>query len=301
MVKKKAFIFPGQGAQKPFMGKSFYDTYVEAKEIYQLSEEVLKMHIAKKIFSSDEESLKRTDFCQIALFVTSIAILKVLESQNPEIKPSVTSGLSLGEYASLVASKKGTFEDLLKVISLRGRYMDEATMDIAQAMVAVIGLKEEAIPKKYQIANINTPGQIVLGGSKMDLKDVESDLKAIGAKRVIPLNVSGAFHTSYMEKAKEKLAPAIWMCPLIDSNIVCIMNLTGKGETKVDSIKQHLIDQMTQRTRWLDCVYTMEGLNVDYIEIGPAQLSTMNKKMGLKGETFCIQEVKDMENLFETV
>ncbi len=300
-MNKKAFIFPGQGAQRPFMGKSFYDAHLEAREVHQQAEDLLNMHITEKIFSTDEESLKQTDFCQVALFVTSMAILKVLQVQAPEFSPFVTAGLSLGEYGAILAAKKGRFEEILKIIKLRGLFMNEASKVIEQGMVAVFGLEEKDIAKKYQIANVNTPGQIVIAGSKNEMRNAEIELKAKGAKRVVPLNVSGAFHSSYMDIAREKLTPFIMECNLVPTEVQFVMNLTGKKEMKGEKIKQNLIDQISTKTRWLDCLQTMEEMDVDYIEIGPSQLSTMNKRMRLKGATFCIQEVKDIEALYEKV
>jgi len=158
-LKKKAFVFPGQGAQKPFMGKSFYETFLESKEIFQKAEDLLSMHITSKIFSSDEEALKRTDFCQVALFVTSCAMLRAIETCAKDIDLKITAGLSLGEYSALVAARKTTFEDLLPVVKRRGELMHKASCVIAQGMSAVMGLDPSQIKGKYQIANLNCPGK----------------------------------------------------------------------------------------------------------------------------------------------
>jgi [acyl-carrier-protein] S-malonyltransferase len=300
-MKKKAFIFPGQGAQKPFMGKSFYDAFIETKEVYQEAEDLLNMNITSKIFSSDESFLQQTDFCQVALFVTSVAILKALEKQAEGISPAVTAGLSLGEYAALVSSKKAAFREILPIIHKRGAFMHRASLISPQGMVAVIGLGESEIPKKYQIANVNSPGQVVIAGSLNEMEAAKVELKELGAKRVIPLKVSGAFHSSYMDSAKEALSPFILSSEIRSSAIGFIMNVTGKITNTPSLIKSNLIKQVSSATRWLDCVLEMEKYNVDYIEIGPAQLCPINRKINRESSSVNIEEVKDIEKLYETI
>lgn len=300
-MKNKAFIFPGQGAQKPFMGKTFFDGFLEAREVYQEAEDLLSMNISSKIFSSDELALKDTAFCQVALFVTSMAILKTLESQAKEIVPFISAGLSLGEYSALVASKKVKYQDLLPIIKQRGILMQKASNASPQGMCAVIGLQESEIPKKYQIANLNSPGQIVIAGSITEMNDAKEVLKIKGARKVIPLKVSGAFHTSYMETAKKHLSPFIKGCTMTPSFIHLVMNVTGKITDDMDLIKANLIEQMTKTTRWADCITEMEKLDVDYIELGPAQLSAMNKRNNTNGTSLNIEEVKDIEGLYEKI
>lgn len=300
-MKQKAFIFPGQGAQKPFMGHSFYQNFLEAREIYQKAEDILSMNITKKIFSSDEEYLKQTKFCQIALFITSIAILTVMKKQIPEILPKVTGGLSLGEYTALVAAEKVAFEDFLPLVQKRALFMQEAAMQCKQGMLAVIGLEENDIPKKYQIANLNCPGQIILAGSEKEMSTAAIELKDIGARRVIPLKVSGAFHSSYMQSAKDKLLPYIQHCNLISSDVLFVMNVSADIEVDVQKIKDNLVKQTCHKTRWLDCIRKMETLDVDYIEIGPMQLTPMNKKIRIKNSSITMEKVEDLEGLYEKV
>lgn len=300
-MKKKAFIFPGQGAQKPYMGKSFYDAFLEAREIYQEAEDLLSMHITTKIFSSNEDFLQQTDFCQIALFITSIAILKVLEKEAKDMTPVVTAGLSLGEYAALVASKKGTFNEVLLLVHKRGSLMHKASLLCPQGMNAVIGLDACKIPKKFQIANRNCPGQVVIAGSLEQMNASKLELKDLGAKRVIPLKVSGAFHSSFMDSAKEALTPFICASRFAPTEIDLIMNVTGKKANTADEIKDNLIRQVSTTTRWWDSVLEMEKYNVDYIEIGPSQLCAINRKINRESISTCIEEVKDIEKLYETI
>ena len=300
-MKQKAFIFPGQGSQKPFMGKTFFDSFLEAKEVFEKAEEILSMHIASKIFSSDEDFLSQTKFCQIALFVTSNAILQTIYKQMPEISAKVTAGLSLGEYCALVASKKATFEELLPVIRKRALFMDEASKKHMGGMAAVIGLEEEEIAKTYQVANVNYPGQVVIAGTIQEMAFAITDLKQKGAKKVIPIKVSGAFHSTYMNSAKEKLIPYIENCNIKESDIALIMNVSGKLAEDVEEIKQNLISQVTSKTRWLDCMLEMEKFNVDFIEIGPSQLTAMTKKIKISNSCINIETVKDLEGLYEKI
>lgn len=298
-MKKKACIFPGQGVQKPFMGKSFYEKYQIAKEVYQEAEDILSMNITSKLFSSDDTFLLRTDFSQVALFVTFIAIWKTMDHEGLDL--AVSAGLSLGEYAALIASKKATFQEILPIIQKRGMWMQKASTSCSQAMIAVLGLPVEKIPSKYQIANINCGNQVVLAGSKEEMEQARVELKKIGAKRVVPLKVLGAFHSSYMQSAKLLLKPMIEKCHFIPSNIDLVMNVTGDVAKTDGEIKQNLIEQVTGTTRWHDCVLKMEEYDVEYIEIGPSQLLGMNKKIGVKHSTICIEEVKDLEKLYETI
>lgn len=297
---KKAFIFPGQGAQKPFMGKSFYDKYLPSKEVFQSAEDLLSMSIISKIFSSDEEALKRTDFCQIALFVTSVAILHAVEKEL-EITPFVTAGLSLGEYGALYAAKKVSFDHILPLIKERGLLMHQATMKEKQGMCAVFGLEEKQIPAHYQIANCNSPGQLVIGGTLEEMERAKVELKNLGAKRVLSLNVAGAFHTNYMEEAKQKLSYFARSCKIVSSDILFVMNMNGAVVSDPDEIRDNLVCGVSKQTRWLDCMLTMETMDVDYIEIGPSQLCPIAKKMNIQNSVICIEDVKDLEGLYETI
>ncbi|MCH9621051.1 MAG: Malonyl CoA-acyl carrier protein transacylase [Chlamydiia bacterium] len=298
---KRAFVFPGQGAQKPFMGQSFYDKFLESKEVFQEAEDLLSMNVSSKVFSSDEDALKQTDFCQIALFVTSIAILRAIEKQFPDLMPYVCGGLSLGEYGALVASQKIEFQTLLPIVKKRGEFMQKASSKVPQGMCAVLGLEEKDIPKKYQVANLNSPGQVVIAGSLDEMQKAAIELKEKGARRVLPLKVSGAFHSSFMTEARNELKPYINECLIKDSETLLVMNVSGKIENDTTIIKQNLIEQVHKKTRWLDCMNTMNELDVHYIEIGPKQLSSLNKKMNTVNSFVTVENIEDLEMLYETV
>lgn len=310
-MTKCAFIFPGQGAQKVQMGKDFYDNFSSAKEVFLLADEILKQNYSQFIFSSDAKQLAFTQHSQLSIFITSIAILTVIQSQFKNINPIVCGGLSLGEYSALVGAKKAAFEHLLSVVKSRGEYMQQASIEHPGGMSAILGLDEDALhhilkqhnalEKNIWIANLNSPGQVVIAGDKEKIALMASPLKEAGAKRIIPLDVSGAFHSGFMQSAQEKLAPLIANLPLSESPIGFVSNVSGAQETNLDVIKELLIKQVTQPVRWEDCVRSMEQMQVDtYIEMGPSKtLAGMNKKIKIKGNTVSVETVQDLEKLGE--
>ena len=298
-----AFLFPGQGAQKPKMAKEFYDLYESARGVFQEADEILSMNLSKVIFQGDENDLRRTDICQPAIFVTSMAILSVIRNQFPDLLPSMCGGLSLGEFSALAASGKITFQDLLPIVAARGRYMHEATEKVSTTMVAVIGLEEQEIRDAgYLVSNINSPSQVVIGLMCSELEKAKEELKNRGAKRVIPLDVAGAFHTPYMEKAKEKLSFMLANMELKDTAVELVMNVVGHFVYDHDEIRELLIKQVSSTTRWQDCIVTMDDRSPTcYYEIGPSQLAAMNKKIGVSAPTVVIEHVKDLEAIHESV
>jgi [acyl-carrier-protein] S-malonyltransferase len=301
MKKKIAFVFPGQGSQRPFMGQSFYGKYLETRMAFQEAEDVLSMNIVKVIFTSNEEALKKVDFCQIAIFVTSLAIFRAMKKEFPDIEPAVCGGLSLGEYTALVAAKKVDYKTLLPIVKKRADFMNNASRRSPQGMSAVIGLAEELIPDHYEIANVNAPGQIVIAGSLDEMDAAAAELKELGARRVMPLKVAGAFHTSYMTKARNKLKPFVQACKIKENNIDFVMNVSGELAKNVEDLKEGLVEQVHRKTRWHDCMRTMDKMEVDYISCGPRQLSSLYKKMNTVNSFITIDEIQDLEGLYEKV
>ena len=302
MVSNKAFIFPGQGAQAPKMGFTFFEKYAVAREVYEEAEELLKMDLRKLIFEGDVSELTLTKNCQPAIFVTSMAILKVIEKEFPELTPDICGGLSLGEYSALCASKKASFEDVVKLVSARGKFMHQSAVDHPGTMAVVMGLKEETIADAgFHIANVNSPGQIVIAGTNQDIARSIIVLMEKGAKRVKQINVAGAFHSPLMDEAKEMMKPLIEKIEICASEIELVMNVVGSVVKDCGEIKDHLTSQVNSMTRWLDCVLTMETKEPTcYFELGPAQLGGMNRKIGVSAPTISIQEVKDLEKIYET-
>lgn len=303
-MKNSVMIFPGQGSQYIGMGKDFYDQFPLAKEIFEEADDRLSFYLSKLIFSGDPKDLALTKNSQVAIYVTSIAILRVIESEFGEINPLICSGLSLGEYTALTAAGKMIFADCLELVHLRGLYMHQASIDQPGTMAAVLGLSEGEVAKALEglplwVANINCQGQIVISGRK-EAFDIGIDkLKESGAKRVIPLDVSGAFHTELMNSAKEKLEPRIRSTPFHSTDIEVTMNVPGDFVSDIEKIKENLILQVVKPVRWEDSVYQMEKRSPScYLEIGPGTtLAGMNRKNKVVGPTISIGKVEDLQLL----
>jgi [acyl-carrier-protein] S-malonyltransferase len=300
-LHKNAFIFPGQGAQRPGMGKDFFDAFLEAKEIFQEADEILSLGLSKIIFNGPMDKLTETKYSQPAIFVTCSAILNTLKKQFPDLKPSMTGGLSLGEYTALYAGHKLDFASCLKLVAARGQFMQEACLSHPGVMLVVMGLEESEIAKTDAwISNVNCPGQIVVACPKEKVDSITIDLEKRGAKRVIALPVSGAFHSPLMDSAKMKLAPLIEETSFKNSDIFLCMNVLGDFVFDLGIMKSCLIDQVSSPTRWMECVETMAREDATHFyEIGPSQLVSMNRKIGVKAPTISIDLIKDLERVHE--
>lgn len=301
MSKKNAFLFPGQGTQYPGMGKDFYDAFSVAKETFQQADEFLSDHFSKLIFEGKEENLTLTKNSQMAIYITSVALLRALQSQFPSLKPTVCAGLSLGEYTALYASGRIDFLEGLSLVRARALYMDQACKEEKGTMRVVLGLDEERIvkllPSRVWVANLNCPGQIVIAGAEKEISLAEEALKAAGARRVLPLEVSGAFHTPLMQSAQRHLQPYLLKAPLKESKIDFVMNVPGDYVTSSEEIRQNLIDQVVSPTRWEKGMRKIIASGIEYyFEIGPGKsLTGMNKKIGTPGVSVSIEKVEDLE------
>jgi [acyl-carrier-protein] S-malonyltransferase len=288
------------------MGKDFYTQFASYREVFEEAEDLLSWKISDLIFSGDSQELALTKNCQVAIYITSMAMLRVIEEEVGSLDPVLTAGLSLGEYSALTAAKKISFVDCLELVQLRGLYMHQAALEEKGTMVAVLGLQEEEIAEALDgldlwVANINCPGQIVVSGRRELLELGTEKLKIRGAKRVIPLDVSGAFHTELMRSAKEKLEPKICAIPFHPSNIDVVMNVTGNVASSVEEMRKNLILQVIKPVRWEASIREIEKRSPAlYVEIGPgATLAGMNKKNQVTGSTISIGKVGDLKLLEE--
>lgn len=305
--KRFVFLFPGQGAQSVGMMKDFYDTFAESKLVFQEAEDILKTSITDIIFNGPKEDLTQTVNCQRAIFIASFAVFKAFHKRMPEIIPSATAGLSLGEYTALAASEKAQFCDLLPIVHMRASLMQQACEMTKSSMNVVLGqepdwvdhvLKQAALP--VWVANLNCPGQVVIAGDVASLAQAAEALKQAGAKRVLPLDVSGAFHTPLMNIAKEGLAPHLKELKLHHSEIPVVMNAVGAPISDLDAIRQLLIEQVTSPVLWQKGIEVIAPSTDIFIEMGPgATLAGMNKRIGVQSPTFSIQSVDDLTNVLK--
>lgn len=307
-MKKVAFMFPGQGSQTVGMGKDFFDTYADVKELYQTANSVLNKNLMQLMFDGPAEELTETENAQPALLLSSIAAFTLL--QNEGIKPMMTVGHSLGEYSALVASGALTLEEALPLVATRGRLMEQAFPKGKGTMAAVLGMKEAEIKEALtnisddevvDIANLNCPGQIVISGSRGGIEEAETILKQAGARRVLPLNVSGPFHSRLMKPANEEFAASLQEVTLQDAIIPVYANVSANAVTDKEAIKQLLIEQLYSPVRFEESIRNMMEQEVDaFVEVGTGNvLSGLVKKIDRKTKTFSVQDEKSLQAFLE--
>lgn len=291
-VSKVAFIFPGQGSQSVGMGNDIFNQYQEAQAILNDADERLGISLSNLILEGPEEELKLTENTQPAILTVSSALLSILEKEG--VNPDYVAGHSLGEYSALVAAKVMSFSDAVYAVRQRGLFMEEAVPAGEGSMAAVMGLDAKALEAvctevtkagdSVQLANLNSPSQIVISGTKLGVEKASVSAKEAGAKRVIPLQVSGPFHSELMKPAADKLSDVLDHIVLSDASVPVIANVTAEVELKREEIKNQLIEQLYSPVRWVETVEKLIELGVDtFVEVGPGTvLSGLVKKVNRK-------------------
>jgi [acyl-carrier-protein] S-malonyltransferase len=308
MSKKVAFLFPGQGAQYPGMGKDFFEQFPIARQTFEEADDFLHFPLSRLIFEGPSEELTKTCNSQMAIYVMSMALYRVIHHQFPDLTPTVCAGLSLGEYTALTVAGKIGFIDCLDLVRTRGSAMQQACEENPGSMQVVLGMTEEAVesvisklnpPHPVWVANINCPGQVVIAGSLTALPIAAEALKQSGAKRVLPLEVSGAFHSGLMLSAQEKLREKIATTCLSESSTQMIMNVPGDFVSTIPQMRQALIEQVVSPVRWERGIRKMMEEKIEvYVEIGPGKtLGGMNKRIGVTELNLSIEKISDLDGL----
>lgn len=299
-MSKIAFVFPGQGAQYTGMAKDFYEKFPVSREVFEKASKVSGLDI-KTLCFEENENLNITEYTQIAMLTAEIAILRAVEEAG--IHSQVNAGLSLGEYGALAASGVMREEDAFAIVRKRGILMQEA-YPTGGAMSAILGTDAELIEKICEetpgivsIANYNCPGQIVITGEEKAVLTAGEALKAAGARRVIPLKVSGPFHCEFLKEAGKKLGEELEKIEIQTFAIPYVTNVTAQYVTESDHVKNLLVKQVSSSVRWQQCVEQMINDGVDtFIEIGPGKtLTGFLKKINRNVKALHIEKIEDLE------
>ncbi|MCP3026156.1 ACP S-malonyltransferase [Halobacillus sp. A5] len=307
-MKKVAYIFPGQGSQEVGMGKQMYETYSDVKQLFDQADEALQYSLTSLMFEGPGEELTKTENAQPALLLNSAGITKVLEQEG--VTPVMTAGHSLGEYSALVAAGSLQPDDAVQLVHTRGKLMEEAVPAGQGAMAAVLGIERGEIEnvlsqlddsEPVDLANINCPGQIVISGTAKGVEEASRLLKEAGAKRVLPLNVSGPFHSRLMAPASEELASNLKQAAISRAQCPVYANVTAEPVEQEDEIEQLLVKQLYSPVRFEEILEKFVAADLDAIvEVGQGKvLSGLVKKVNRRTKTFSIQDPESLQSFVE--
>ncbi|MGC4018279.1 MAG: ACP S-malonyltransferase [Muricomes sp.] len=301
-MSKIAFMFPGQGAQKAGMGKDFYENSETARVVFDRASQLLDIDM-KALCFEENDLLDQTEYTQAALVTTCLAMAKVLEERG--LKADVTAGLSLGEYSAIAVAGGMSADDAIVSVRKRGILMQTAVPGGKGSMAAVLGMDAEKIEQVLEgidgasIANYNCPGQIVITGWKESVEQAAEALKAAGAKRVLPLNVSGPFHSPMLEEAGKKLQEVLDKVELHTLEIPYVTNVTANYVNDISEIKSLLVKQVASSVRWQQSVENMieDGTDV-FVEVGPGKtLAGFMKKINKDVKVYNVETWEDVDKV----
>lgn len=304
---KTAFVFPGQGAQAVGMGKDAFQASESARALFERADEAIGFDLSAVIFDGPDEALKQTANTQPALLTVSMAYLELLKDSG--LKPDYVAGHSLGEYSALVAAGVIDFEDAVRTVRARGQFMEQAVPGGHGAMAAVLGSEREELAKlcadisaagaAVELANVNCPGQIVVSGTAAGVQGVVDRGKEAGAKRVIPLEVSGPFHSSLMRPAADRLGAQLADVQLLDAKVPVVANVTAAAVTSADEIRGLLVEQVYSPVLWEDSVRYMIEQGVDtFVEIGSGTvLAGLIKKIDRSVRVISVNSAASMDSI----
>jgi [acyl-carrier-protein] S-malonyltransferase len=301
-MSKTALLFAGQGAQTVGMGKDIAEAFPSARAIFDRANEALGYDLAKICFEGPEPELTKTENAQPGIYLVSWVCFQLLRERVPALRFEATAGLSLGEFTALAAAGVMSFEDGLKVVRQRGRFMQEACEAAPGSMAAIIGLDEAATREVcgeagVELANLNCPGQLVISGEKAGIEKACELAKARGAKRALPLQVAGAYHSRLMASAQPKLRNALGEIPLHLPSVPAISNVTAQPHHTAGEIHTKLVNQVTSSVRWEESMrYLLAQDFTRFIELGPgAALTGFMKRIDKTAVSYNINNVATLE------
>ncbi len=305
---KTAFLFPGQGAQYVGMGRDFYESFPEARAVFDQAAGVLGSEFLDMVFNGPESKLQMTEYTQPAILTVSVAMFRVLEKSA--YTPSAMAGLSLGEYSALVAAGSLSFEDALPLVQKRGIYMQEAVSEGDGSMAAIMGLSHDLVEQVCREAgseglvtpaNYNCPGQIVISGQTAAVNKAINLAREAGAKKVTELKVSAPFHCALLQPVEERLAGELNKILIKEPAVPLVFNVTGKLAANPEQIKANLVNQVSNPILWEQSMRTLIAEGIDsFIGLGPGNsLSRMMKRIAPELEIKSIEEKEDIDQLID--
>ena len=305
MAWSSVFLFPGQGSQYIGMGKSLFDSYSSVKRLFEEASEVVGKNFEKLCFEGPEADLVRTDNVQPAITLVNLSCLQVLREEG--VSPSAAAGHSLGEYAALCAAGVFTFADTMRLVQIRGAAMQGAAERNPGGMTAVFGLDKDTLTAiceelkdagSVEVANHNSPAQVVLTGAKEALQKAAELAKRKGAKLIVPLNVSGPWHSRFMAEAKDKMKDALQECPVACPTVPVVSNVTGDVyPDDVETIRKNLVEQLVSPVLWASSMNRLiQSGHRQFLEVGPGKILTgMMKDINREAKIMNVQDLATLE------